>query len=136
MSESANRETFFRYFQYLDGGDEDRLRSLLTEDVTFWLPPSTAGVFPRPIRGVADVVALALSAEDYYERGSMRWDHLAVIAEGDYVAGNEILRAVKVSGEAYENMYSHWFRYVGGRVAEIWEHVDTGAGLNTPRRRD
>ena len=62
---------------------------------------------------------------------------LAMVAEGDCVGANEVLRAVRATGEPYENMYCHWFRFEGEAIAEVWEHVDTcysrpSAGKSAP----
>lgn len=29
------------------------------------------------------------------------------------------------SGDAYENVYVYFFRFADGKIAEVWEHLDT-----------
>ena len=61
-----------------------------------------------------------------YVPGTRTVEIQSMVAEGDFVACRFILRAkTTLRNEPYENYYHFLFRLDDGRVAEIWEYVDT-----------
>jgi ketosteroid isomerase-like protein len=73
-----------------------------------------------------------------FQPGTTTWDVEHVTAEDDRVAILIERRAVGANGRPYANQY-HWlFRFESGRIAEIWEILDTALaisllGLEPPR---
>ena len=49
----------------------------------------------------------------------------AVIADRHDVAAQFTLNALLANGAAYENRYFFRFRMTEGRIAEVWEYLDT-----------
>ena len=47
------------------------------------------------------------------------------VAEGDHVAVHAHMQGRTASGNNYLNYYHFLYRLNGGRIAEVWEHVDT-----------
>jgi uncharacterized protein len=120
--------------------DEPRLRELLTDDVRWWVPPSAAGRYPRPIVGVDAVVAVLAGPSLAYRKPTIAWTvHHVVVGrddddgdaggctEGDtdVVMASASMTATLINGNAYANDYAYVFRFVGDRIAEATEYADT-----------
>ena len=115
-----------RFLDAMAANDVAALRALLADDATWWVPPSAAAVVARPLVGVDQVAQLAGGAiTRAFRPGTTTWRIEHMTAEDDRVAILMHRRSVTASGNPYENQY-HWlFRFVGDRIAEVWEILDT-----------
>ncbi len=123
MSAAANRSVIERYFEVLRTGDPV-LPDLLTEDVSWWVPPSS------PLGGLhegrAKVLALLGSGVDLYDaRVPMQIAIEQLVAEGDWVCAMLTIDARTAKGEPYHNHYHFAFRLRGGKICAVREYVDT-----------
>ena len=122
MSE-ANKELVRRYLRAMSSGDPS-LPDLFTDDVTWWVPPSS------PLGGVregkAAVLALMSSGVGLYDTSvPFGIEVEAMVAEGDWVALQMVMTARTAKGRDYRNFY-HWaFRMRDGRICAVKEYVDT-----------
>jgi ketosteroid isomerase-like protein len=123
VSTSENKLRVRAYFDAMGRGDPS-LPDLLTEDVTWWAPPSS------PLGGLHEgkdaVLKLMGSGIDLYDRNApMKIDISSMVAEGDRVCVEMTLEARTARGEEYLNHYHFAFRLRDGRICEVREHVDT-----------
>ena len=92
----------------------------------------------RPLTGADRVASGRRRSSSVFQPGTTTWDVEHVTAEDDRVAILIERRAVGANGRPYANQY-HWlFRFESGRIAEIWEILDTALaisllGLEPPR---
>lgn len=108
------------------GADQSVLLGTLSPDVRWWVPPSaTATGIPRPLAGADAVVALIGEPSNLFAPGSRVWTLHHVVADGDLAIVHANLAARTRSGADYSNEYALVLRFEEGRVAEVWEHVDT-----------
>ncbi|MEO5839861.1 MAG: nuclear transport factor 2 family protein [Acidimicrobiales bacterium] len=99
--------------------------ALMTDDVQWWVPQSAveASGLARPLSGKKAVVELLGGVDAFFSE--MRWTIDLVVAEGDHVAVHAHMQGRTASGKDYLNHYHFLYRLDGGRIAEVWEHVDT-----------
>ena len=109
----------------METGDTETLARLLTDDVRWWVPQSAVEHtgLPRPMEGKDDVVGLVGGADAYFSE--MHWTIDQLVAEGDHVAVHVHMQGRTASGNDYLNQYHMLYRLVGGRIAEVWEYLDT-----------
>ena len=125
MGTAENKRLVGEWFERLGAGDP-RLPELLADDATWWVPPSShlAGTHA----GKPAVLALLRAGVDHYSpKHPMQVEVERMIAEGDWVAVEFVLRAVTARGRDYANHYHFAFRARDGRIAEVREHLDTKA---------
>ena len=120
----------------LDAGEFDAAGELLSEDVRWWVPRSSAELgFDRPVTGRDAVVRLTSGAsERFYRPGSMTRQYHSFVAEDDLVAVWFTLRAITLQGDTYLNDYHELFRCEDGLVSEVWEHLDTAYAMSKSGR--
>jgi ketosteroid isomerase-like protein len=120
------KETVRLFLNAMGEYDVDTLRSMLTDDARWWVPPSAEGRLERPVVGgdrVANLAGGQLTAA--FRPGTTTWDVEHVTAEDDRVSILMQRRSVTAAGKPYLNQY-HWlFRFERDRVAEVWEIMDT-----------
>jgi uncharacterized protein len=110
--------------------DADALRTVLTNDVVWWVPPSAAGRYPRPISGIDAVLEVLAGPSRSYRKPSIRWTiHHIVGDEGDIVMANASMTADLINGNPYANDYCYVFRFEGDRIAEGTEYADTAHAM-------
>lgn len=123
MSAAANKRLVRRYFDAVQAGDPD-LESLLADDVSWWVPPSSplGGLYA----GKQAVLELMASGGGLYDPDHPLELHVEqMIAEGDWVSVQLTLDARTARGEAYQNHYHFAFRIQDDRIREVREHLDT-----------
>lgn len=124
-SPAAVRSVTARALQAMLAGDLAELRTLLTDDIVWHVPPSSAARIP-PVRGIDSVLDFVRSAAGiYYEAGSLRLEPVLEAAEDDRCLVLARIRARTRQGRDYENLYAFGFRLRNGRVCELWELLDT-----------
>ena len=117
--------------------DNVALRALLTTDVRWWVPPSAASRYPRPIVGVDAVLDVLGGPSLAYDKPTIRWsiDHIvADAAEPDVVMANASMTAKLINGNDYTNDYAYVFRFDGDRIAEATEYADTAFAIEQAQR--
>jgi ketosteroid isomerase-like protein len=109
--------------------DRDTIVGQLTADAKWWVPVSGAqrGIAARPIESgqtIADILTSTLSTQLYsLER---TWTVEYVVADDEVGAAQvHLSTTLAKSGTPYDNVYAYIFRFVDGKIAEIWEHLDT-----------
>jgi ketosteroid isomerase-like protein len=122
MSE-ANKALVREYLRAMSEGDP-RLPELLTDDVTWWVPPSSPLGGLR--QGKASVLALMGSGIGLYDASvPFGIEVEAMVADDAWVAVQMVMTARTARGEDYRNFY-HWaFRIREGRICAVKEYVDT-----------
>ena len=111
------------YFQRMSQGDPD-VPSMLTEDVTWWVPQSSplAGLY----EGKEAVLTMMGGGVDLYDAETpMQIEIEQLVAEGDTVCAQTVITAKTAAGEAYRNQYHFVFRVRDGRICAVKEYVDT-----------
>ncbi|MFC9535964.1 nuclear transport factor 2 family protein [Streptomyces sp. NPDC056975] len=109
--------------------DRATILNQLTSDAKWWVPISGAqrGIATRPIEGgdtIADILTSTLSTQLYAKERT--WTIEYVVADDTVGAAQvKLSTALAESGTPYENTYAYIFRFVDGKIAEIWEHLDT-----------
>ncbi len=122
MSE-ANKQLVQRYLRAMSAGDP-ALPDLLTEDVTWWVPPSSPLGGLR--EGKAMVLELMASGVGLYDLSvPFEIEVEAVVADGEWVAVQMVMAARTAKGAAYRNYYHFAFRIRAGRICAVKEYVDT-----------
>jgi ketosteroid isomerase-like protein len=121
----SNKQVVREQMAAMDRVDTDAQAALMTDDVRYWVPQSatTVGGLARPLVGKEAVLGLLGNAKAFFSETHITIDQM--VGEGDYVAVHSHMQGRTASGNDYLNQY-HWlFRLDGGRIAEIWEHLDT-----------
>lgn len=122
---AAKRMLVARVLQAMLSGSLADLRTMLTDDVVWHVPPSSAGRIP-PVQGVDALLDFVRSAAGlYYEAGSLRLEPVLEAAEEDRCMVLARIRARTRQGRDYENLYAFGFRLRDERVCEVWELLDT-----------
>jgi ketosteroid isomerase-like protein len=122
MSE-ANKDLVRRYLRAMSSGDPS-LPGLLTDDVTWWVPPSS------PLGGLSEgkpaVLALMGNGIGLYDvTVPFGIEVEAMVADDEWVAVQMVMTARTAKGADYRNFY-HWaFRVRDGRICAVKEYVDT-----------
>jgi ketosteroid isomerase-like protein len=139
VSTSENKRRVRDYFDAMGRGDSS-LPDLLTEDVTWWAPPSSelggihegrdavlrlmgsgVGLYDRDTPMQVDIRSMVAEGD----RVCVEVDIRSMVAEGDRVCVEMTLEARTARGEHYLNHYHFAFRLRDGRICEVREHLDT-----------
>jgi len=122
MSE-ANKAVVRGYLDAMSRGDP-ALPELLTDDVSWWVPPSSPLGGLR--EGKAKVLELMASGVSLYDMSvPFQIEIEAMVAEGEWVAVQMVMSARTAKGAPYRNFYHFAFRVRGGRICAVREYVDT-----------
>ncbi len=119
----ANKAVVQAYLRAMRRGDAS-LPDFLTDDVTWWVPPSS------PLGGLREgkgrVLELMASGVGLYDPAvPFEIEVEEMVAERDWVCVQMTLAARTAKGEAYHNHYHFAFRLRGGRICAVKEYVDT-----------
>jgi ketosteroid isomerase-like protein len=133
--ESVNKECIRGWLRAREGEyDLEHMAQFLTEDIVRYGPrPTFVEGNPREAEGLAEGPAAGrervmrgwLPEFLPYQYGSIEVDIEHILAEGDYVAAQYVMRARTRRGEPYENFYFMLYLCEGGRIKAYWEYVDT-----------
>ena len=120
-----NKQVVSQQIAALEHPDAAAQAALMTDDVKWWVPQSAVDVahLPRPLEGKEAVTAMLGGAAVFFSE--LHWTIDQLIAEGDFVAAHAHMEGVTASGNDYLNHYVFVYRLVDGKIAEVWEHVDT-----------
>jgi ketosteroid isomerase-like protein len=128
MSITNTKDVVRAFMAAQTNGDYAEARRLLRDDVTFHVPVSGEKVLGIP--------SLTQGADNYIETrrkavGKIFKSHArniemkCLIAENDFVVAFYHLTAELAAGGLYDNTYAFIYRLKDGKIAEIWENVDT-----------
>jgi ketosteroid isomerase-like protein len=123
LSTQSNKELVVRYLDAMHDGNLEVVSQCVAEDVTRF-GPRPSSVYAAPVRGRAEFLA-QYHGPDYYQMGTLKMEVERIVAEGDFVAVQFILRAMTRKGDPYENYYHFLFECVRGTIKTIWEYIDT-----------
>ncbi len=121
----ANRALVMRYFDVISGKAGGDLAAFFSADACWHVPQSNPMIRPNPKRGIAGVMEVLGSGVAIYAPGSLDLQLESLIADAGNVAAQFTLHARLADGRPYDNRYFFRFRIVDGRIAEVWEYLDT-----------
>ena len=128
MSATTNQQLIREHFAAKDKLDRAALEAGFTADPRWWPPVSGAqrGLAVRPIVGGPTLAEMmtTLSLKLYARERSWKIEFL-VADEHLGAAQVQLSTRLAASGEPYENVYVYFFRFEQGKIAELWEHLDT-----------
>lgn len=123
MTAADNKRVVETYFEKMASGAPD-VPTLFTDDVTWWVPQSSP--FGGTYEGRDAVLGLMGKGVDLYDLSvPMQTEIEEMVAEGDTVCVQLVLRARTAGGDDYENQYHFVFRLREGRICAVKEYVDT-----------
>jgi ketosteroid isomerase-like protein len=123
LNGEANKRVIREYFEKMAAGSPE-VPDLFTDDVTWWVPQSSA--LGGTYEGRDAVLGLMGSGVDLYDTSvPLQIDVEEMVAEGDQVCVQLVIRARTAAGEDYENHYHFAFRLRGGKICAVKEYVDT-----------
>lgn len=140
MTSDDNRQTVRALFRSIANASKEDFSNLITDDVTWWIPTSAAAMNSarlhstegdRAVRGRDAVTTMLFKSGFYRDRRSspeydpMTYEFHHVLADGDMAVSHHTLRTTTMAGDPYENNYAFVFRLEDGKIAEVWEHLDT-----------
>jgi ketosteroid isomerase-like protein len=127
LSTEDNKATVQRFLEGMAAGDQGALEALLTEEALWWIPISASrDGFGRPLAGREAAARLAGGKiTKAFQPGSTTWKIQRLVAEDDYVSSLMHRLAIGANGQPYDNEYNFMFRFESGRIAEVWEVMDT-----------
>jgi ketosteroid isomerase-like protein len=128
VSATTNQQLIREHFAAKDKLDRAALEAGFTADARWWPPVSGAqrGLAVRPIVGGPTLAEMmtTLSLKLYARERS--WKIEFVVAD-EHVGAAQVQLSTQLaaSGEPYDNVYVYFFRFEDGKIAEMWEHLDT-----------
>ena len=120
---NPNKAVIEAAFADLERGDGKRLWEAVADDVVWITPGHTA--WSGTYRGKANVMAQIFEPLWAQLEGRVTFRTERIVAEGDVVAVECRGRAVTKRGKAYNNSYCLIYRFAGGKIVELTEHMDT-----------
>jgi len=106
----------------------DGALDVLMEDAVWHLPPTAEipGVEdPRLVRGREAIHAIQTRAGEIYDVSTIEVEIRNLLADGDWVVLQYLMRCRAVNGNPYEQEYLFLFEIHDGRIATIWDYYDT-----------
>jgi ketosteroid isomerase-like protein len=127
---SANekhKETITTFLHALINDDAVTMRDLVSDDVRWWLPESSAVAYgmARPLDGWAQVPWFGGDGWKGFQPDSSKVTIHHLVAEDDLVSAHYNRSALRVNGNTYDSEYNMLFRFDGDLIVEVWEVVDT-----------
>lgn len=125
----SNAQLIRDHFAAKANFDRATIVDQLTPDAKWWVPVSGAqrGIASRPIESgatIADILTSTLSTQLYSLKRTWTVEHV-VADEETGAAQVHLSTTLASSGIPYDNTYAYIFRFEDGKIAEIWEHLDT-----------
>jgi ketosteroid isomerase-like protein len=128
MAIADNKDVVRAFMAAQTNGDAAAARRLLRDDLTFHVPVSGEKVMgiPTLTRGADSYMETRQKAVGkIYKSHARNIEMICFIAEDDFVAAFYRMNTDLAAGGAYENTYVFIYRLKDGKIAEIWENVDT-----------
>jgi ketosteroid isomerase-like protein len=122
-SEERNKDVVLRFLRAAHRVDVATAAECLADDVVKH-GPRPSSPMAAPVRGATAVLdAIPALLTLYEDTPQMEVGH--VLAEGDLVSIDYVLRARTAKGEEYEDHYHPLFELRDGRITGFWEYIDT-----------
>jgi ketosteroid isomerase-like protein len=128
MTVHPNVQLVRDYFEAKQRLDKEALAAKFTTDARWWVPISAEqrGLVNRPIEGGATVVEMLATLMPQMYGPVATWTIQHVVADDETGAAQvELDTTVGATGRPYRNSYAFIYRFVNGRIAEVWEYTDT-----------
>jgi ketosteroid isomerase-like protein len=119
--EAANKQLVVSYLRARQQGDLDTYAGYMTDDIVRY--PPRPSLRDRVFRGKAEVVAGVRI--DLFEPGTLAMEVERVVAEGELVAVQFVLRGTTTRHQDFETYQHFLFECRDGKVAAEWEYLDT-----------
>jgi ketosteroid isomerase-like protein len=106
----------------------DAALGVLMEDAVWHLPPTAEipGVKDsRVVRGREAIQAIQRRAGEIYDVATIEVEIRNLLADGDWVVLQYLMRCRAANGNPYEQEYVFLFEIHDGRIATIWDYYDT-----------
>lgn len=123
MTIEANKALVRDFLEAFSSGDVDQLATMMTEDGSWWVSGSIAGMSGS--YGRDPLAELLRGVKPFYKEGALRITPERMTAEEDRVAVEASCHAELVDGRIYANRYHLLFEIAGGRVRRVKEYMDT-----------
>jgi ketosteroid isomerase-like protein len=128
MTVHPNVQLLRDYFEAKQRLDKEALAAKFTTDVRWWAPISAGqrGLVARPSEGRETVVEMLTTLVPQLYGSEGTWTFQNVVADDETGAAQvELDTTVAANGGPYRNVYAFFYRFVNGRIAEVWEYTDT-----------
>jgi ketosteroid isomerase-like protein len=128
MTVHTNIQLLRDYFEAKQRLDKEALAAHFTTDVRWWAPISAGqrGLVARPVEGREAVVEMVATLMPQLYGPESTWTFQNVVADDETGAAQvELDTTMAASGKPYRNPYAFFYRFVDGRIAEVWEFTDT-----------
>jgi uncharacterized protein len=128
------------FFHAVSHALPDDLLQLVTAEPTWWIPQSAAdknaarigtAVGERDVHGREAITRMLFGSGFYRDRRSspeydpMSYDFHQILVDGDHAISHHTMKTVTAAGKDYQNEFVFVFRLEDGKIAEVWEHLDT-----------
>jgi uncharacterized protein len=131
--QEANKALIQRWIGPADEGPgpfllSDAALGLLAEDAVWHLPPTAEipGIDDsRTVRGRQAIHAIQRRAGEIYDVATIQVEIRNLLADGDWVVLQYLMRCRATNGNDYEQEYLFVFEIHDGRIATIWDYYDT-----------
>lgn len=122
--EAANKQVVARFVDALGEGDTAALSALLHPGASWWLPGRlpVSGHYAGRDAVLDGFLAQGLAL---YTPGTLAFDVVRMIAEGDQVGVEWVATGRSTGGREYRNHYNVAFTVRDGLVHEVREYCDT-----------
>ena len=117
------KETIQRYFRCMAGEEDTPITDFFADNIRWHLPP--AHPYGGPFEGIPAVLEMMARGNELFLFDTIVFDHHALIAEGEDVVAHFGLSARTPGGSDYRNEYLFRFRCAKGKIAEVWEFMDS-----------
>jgi ketosteroid isomerase-like protein len=128
MSATTNRQLIEEHFAAKGRLDRAVLETEFTEDARWWPPVSGAqrGLAVRPVEGGPKLAEMLTTLSLRLYAPERSWT-IELLAADEHAGAAQVRLSTRLatSGDAYENVYVYFFRFQDGKIAEVWEHLDT-----------
>jgi ketosteroid isomerase-like protein len=133
MTTSENKEIVETFLRALVRDDAPSVRPLVHDEVIWWVPASASQKFSleRPLQGWNNIDWLGGDGwKGFLPDSSVLTVH-HLVADGDLVSAHYNRAAKRLNGTDYDTEYNILFRLTDGRIAEVWEIVDTAKAFGS-----
>lgn len=104
--------------------DREQVRDCLAEDVEWIVPIGTPMTDFHGRDAVADGL-IGGAASQFFDPKSIHREITMVLADGDKGAVRQHVQATTRTGDKYDNHYSWFYVCEDGKIAKIFEYLDT-----------
>jgi ketosteroid isomerase-like protein len=113
-----------RWAESFNGGDVEAIRATFAPEATWWLGGDlpVAGTYVGRDAVMDEFLARGI---DLYEPGTLRFEVVNTIAQGDQVMLELEVTGRSAAGAEYRNHYAFVVTVAGGKVRAVREYLDT-----------